>query len=213
MKSHVLRVALALVPLTVLIPAVVLSPRSALACTPGPDFNPVAGASIVAEGYITDWWVTETDDGSGEPLDIALRLDIHRQWTGAPREELVFVDYWSLSRWDGEEQWVGASGSCRGFGRDPRGLYVVLALFENEQAELVTSNPSTFYMGDGGGGEQYNRAIERVLASLALLPPESGLGGAAQSGRSPWQSAGLGGLVAVGLVGAALTLVRSRRPR
>ena len=132
---------LMLAALSMMIVAALLPPRPALACSAGPDYNPVAESEAIVVGRLTGWEEGDTDpppppDGS---LFVSIRvtMTVERRLKGRAPAVITIVDQASLFRIPAEagrpEQtfWAGGAGACGSFDEDPSGKYAVMGLWRN----------------------------------------------------------------------------------
>ena len=95
-----------------------------------PDCDGIRDADVIVGGRITGWSLSEDvrfpELTDAQPLDISLEVD--RVFKGAAPRDLVLYDPTSLSSYEqnGERMWMGGSGGCQAFSRDPTGAYVVV---------------------------------------------------------------------------------------
>lgn len=132
---------------------VTTGPRPALACSPGPDYDPIAESEIIVGGYITDWrprhdLIDPQMLPGFVPVEIELRVD--HTWKGSYdgghiiagnsyREEVISNTGELWRHW-------GGGGSCGALGGDPRGLYAVFGLSRDESGNWSPYLPTTFYL-------------------------------------------------------------------
>ncbi len=173
MGQRCVPVLIAAVLLGLLIPTLA---RPVVACSAGPDFNPVAGSDLIVAGRITGWELAAPVLVSPPPPDLAnaamhitMQVDHVRKGSAPPR--VTFLDFGSpraaeLARVRYPGLSVGVGG-CPVFESDPTGLYAVLGLVRAEGGRYQANRLLTFYAGDAPAGPAYDRA----LAELASLGP------------------------------------------
>ncbi len=181
-------------------------PKSAFACSVGPDFDAVESADIIVAGRVTGWELithfTRWDPKSAEPpvddrnyygpyQPIRLYLEVERVYKGPRVTSIGIIDAASLEIYDGVQQWVGSSGTCGAFDSDPSGQYVILGLGHDRFGRYRPSLPLAFFVGAEPAGDRYERALKRVNAEagddfpwlpaavVAVLGPLAFLAGAA----------------------------------
>jgi hypothetical protein len=190
-----------------------MQPRAALACSVGPDFDPIAESEIIVGGYVTSW--RERPDLRGPavapgfmPVEIDLRVD--HSWKGSydgdpiidPRSfrvEVVENTGETLRHW-------GSGGSCGALGGEPVGLYAVFGLRRDELGNWSPSLPLTFYLNRAPYDPASVTAYGRPLAlPVAGAPTAAG----DNESRVPVVLAVASGLIAVAASGAWLRWRRS----
>jgi hypothetical protein len=161
-------------------------PPAAVACSAGPDYNPVRDSAIIVAGRITGWELGEAvpvhpppPNLADAPLWITMRVD-HVLKGGAPRE-LTFADFGSLVAAQlAEARYPGLNfgvGGCAVFlDEDPTDRHVVLGLARRPDGSYLANRLLTFYVGDAPGGADYQRALDRLAALGPVSLPRSGAG-------------------------------------
>jgi hypothetical protein len=206
-------VGLSIFALTVVAGAFVaaLQPQVVLACSVGPDFDPIAESEVIVGGYIRDW--RERPDVVSSvlpgfmPVEIDLRID--HTWKdaydGAPildrrsfRVEVVQNTGEMLRHW-------GSGGSCGALGGEPEGMYAVFGLSRDEDGNWAPSLPTTFYLDrapyDPAAVTAYGRPL--ALPVAGSHQPNSGKG---------WPSTGvaLASVVALAVLAGSAAWIRER---
>ena len=137
----------------------------ALACSAGPDWDPIAESEIIVEGRITGW--TERHDLNTQPgsfIPVEMTVRVERVFKGNPAPEITFVDGASYTRGAnnaGQNRWAGGGGACGTFDVDPTGATVILGLNRGEAGELRSHRLRSFYVGFDVSEEWYDSVIER----------------------------------------------------
>ena len=178
-------ILIATLALGVLMPA-----HSALACSVGPDYDPIAASEVIVEGRITSWEFIDhalRPTGKEDPPDDpdyygpydAIRIDMQvaRIYKGSVSEELTMVaGNTVLKQMDGSVAWVGTSGACGAFDADPTNGWFVLGLSTDNWGRYHPSLLKLFYVGDDPSGTAYTGSVERLAARLgpASLPNGGG---------------------------------------
>jgi len=181
----------------------------ARACSPGPDFDPVAESELIVGGRITGWKLVEnvrrwdpkssqpepTADpnywgpASFDPIRLAMSVDRVYKGTSAAEIELFSANTMSISPEGGVNKYVWGSGaSCGAFDNDPTGGYFILGLVADQFGRLHPSLLLTFYIGPQppvGPGDTVVARLEGLGLSAWSLPdgggpPEPVGGGAAE---------------------------------
>jgi hypothetical protein len=196
-------------------------PRPALACSAGPDFDPIAESDAVVGGRIQGYELLPDtaplmpeDPKTGRPMDptqdayAPVRVDmiVDRVFKGQPAPAIVIVDTRSIMpRHDrqgnttGEFEWAGAGGACGAFDFDPTGLYTIMGLSANPDGTYTPNRLQTFYFGNEPLGPEYERALERMASfpGAASLPA---LGSGPPNGSHPAAALWFLGLAAAGVM-------------
>ncbi|MCH7698877.1 MAG: hypothetical protein IH865_08075 [Chloroflexi bacterium] len=173
------------------------------ACSAGPDWDPVAESAVVVAGRLTGWEEV-SDDVLPNFKPIRVHMNVDRVYKGPPGlTDISFVDsaslYFTASAPE-DLMWAGSSGACGAFDSDPTGVYAVMGLWEAPDGELHAGRLHTFFFGEEPGGQDYERALERMASfpAAAALPA---------LGTGPAQSASPNHLItAVAALGTALLL-------
>ena len=173
------------------------------ACSAGPDWDPVAESAVVVAGRLTGWEEV-SDDVLPNFKPIRVHMNVDRVYKGPPGlTDISFVDSASLYFTPSAPEdlmWAGSSGACGAFDSDPTGVYAVMGLWEAPDGELHAGRLHTFFFGEEPGGQDYERALERMASfpAAAALPA---------LGTGPAQSASPNHLItAVAALGTALLL-------
>jgi hypothetical protein len=202
------RLALVALPLAALLPALLLAPRSALACSSALTITPSTGRF--------SWWVDALRAGRRIRSTSNPTTLISPSWLAwlstssgcETQSQLLFVDYASYMPQEEAHQWGGAGGACGIFDADPAGRYIVLALYDMPDGSLRSGRLSVYFLGDDPEAERYDRALQRLHSDLALVAPAAGVGpGAEGSSRVALLAIGLA--AATGLL--AMLVARRRR--
>jgi hypothetical protein len=163
-----------------------LATRAALACSTGPDFNPVRESDLIVEGRIAGYEAT-SDVAEYNFLPVEVSVVIERTLKGNASGTIAIVDDSSLAAprpgLTESPRWEGSSGACGAFDLDPTGKWIVMGLSIAEDGTYSSSRILTFYLGNGPTGEEYQQALSR----LASFEEAAGLpvtGSAAPSSRS-----------------------------
>jgi hypothetical protein len=161
--------------LTVLVVAAVLVPllpRSALACSAGPDYNPVAESEVIVVGRLLGW--SEGDVASPPPPDgsllvpIRVTMVVERVLTGRAPASITIVDRASLHRIPAmagraeQTTWVGAAGACGSFDEDPTAKYAVMGLWRNPDGTYRPNRIHTFYLGEQPPAAVWDAVVARL---------------------------------------------------
>ncbi len=175
------------------------------ACSPGPDFDPIAESAIVVGGRLVSWEIASgearEDLSIGSFPDIRVHMTVDQVFKGpSDLGQLSFIDGNSLVISvgpDGEDVCAGSGGGCGAFNADPTGAYTLMGLSRGADGEYSSSLPNTFFLGDAPSGEAYESALVRMASfpAAASLP-------ALGSGPAPSTTNPL--VAAVAALGAAL---------
>ena len=183
--------------------------RRALACSAGPDFDPVKDSEVIVEGRLLGYEILPDapiaelpkSDGTQDPY-VPIRVDmaVTRVFKGDVAGGVIaIVDPVSLGApLSGSEgrRWIGSGGACGAFDEDPTGKYAIMGLSEQDDGTYRPNRLRWLFYGDGPSGEAYQRALTR----LSVLPPSAGFG--------PGSGSGAGLLVpAASLAGAGAVLL------
>ena len=156
------------------------APGTANACSCGPECEDVVhNADLIVEGRITDWQRTDGYTSPGTYLPIILRMEVLRVFKGTVPPRFALVDHASLysPRLDGtEEHWSGAGGACGSFDEDPKGLWVIAALYRDEFGNYRMGRPATVFLGSEPGGPHYDFVVSKLTQNVG--PPATGTGAA-----------------------------------
>ena len=153
-----------------------LAPTPVYACSAGPDFDPIATSDVIVEGRFLDWELAPELNRGDAYLGIRVEMAVQRVWKGQIAEEVItMLDSASLGPpYPGhdEYEWVGASGACGAFDADPTGFYAIMGLSQRDDGTFGSSRFLVFYLGGDAGGEQYDRALQRMASfpGAAALP-------------------------------------------
>ena len=196
-----------------------LSPTPAYACSAGLDFDPIATSDVIVEGRFLDWELAPELNRGDAYLGIRVEMAVQRVWKGQIAEEVItMLDSASLGPpYPGhdEYEWVGASGACGAFDADPTGFYAIMGLSQRDDGTFGSSRFLVFYLGGDAGGEQYDRALQRMASfpGAAALPAlGSGPGADDTGGFATVVVAGAVVTIGVALLGlVALSRFRIRR--
>ena len=145
------------------------------ACSAGPDWDPVAESAVVVAGRLTGWEEV-SDDVLPNFKPIRVHMNVDRVYKGPPGlTDISFVDSASLYFTPSAPEdlmWAGSSGACGAFDSDPTGVYAVMGLWEAPDGELHAGRLHTFFFGEEPGGQDYERALERMASfpAAAALP-------------------------------------------
>lgn len=168
--------------------AIVTSARP-LACSAGPDDDPVASSDVIVAGRIADWTIWRDADppppaGTKAPdrspyAQVRISLEQTAFLKGALPAGARIIDAASLYHTpattgaDAGYDWHGSAGSCGAFDEDPTGKYAVLGLRRADDATYRISGPTTFYLSR----EPYDLdVLQRRDARLRRLSlPEAGV--------------------------------------
>jgi hypothetical protein len=155
-------------------------PGRALACSAGPDWNPVAQSDVIVAGRVAGWQPAQADLSPQMFQPIRLTIAVDQMVKGASTQTIEAIDAASLLREDhaADGSWAGSSGACGAFNADPAGMYVVLGLTHAPDGSLRTNLLLNFYTGtEPPGGFRLERMRE-VLGSFGLMSlPALGSGG------------------------------------
>jgi hypothetical protein len=158
--------------------------RPAFACSAGPDFDPLADATLIVAGRISGWELEPPEAGM---VAVRVTMTVERTYKGQPTAPLVFLDHGSqFAAEQAAVQYPGLSagiGGCSIFeADDPTGRYAVLGLMRREDGALVANRLLTFFLGDAPHGPAYDQGIARLAAIGPARLPVTGTGGEAGSG-------------------------------
>ncbi len=156
-----------------------------LACSAGPDWDPIAESEVIVEGRIADWTARHDlrpavdQKGQLEPstfIPVELTLEVKHVFKGVLPGRFSFIDWASLTEYPGSPEgtaWNGGGGACGTFDFDPIGATVILGLNQGESGELRSHRLTTFYVGPASTGEHYEMALERLsaLQPVAVATP------------------------------------------
>jgi hypothetical protein len=197
---------------------------TAVACSVGPGFDPVAISDVIVGGRIASFERLLVSQGTGETVGdakgaswftpVVLDFEVQHVWKGQIGEDETIVDSNSLvvaeDPVSGDEQvmWRGASGSCGALDADPTGMFVVAGLSKEEDGSLGISRVTTFYLGsepyDPAGVDAFGEALGPPLVTIDV----DGDG----SGSSSWLAAAIFvGCAALILAGVAMFFGNRRR--
>ena len=194
-----------------LVAATLLETPRAFACSPGPDFNPVAESDVIVEGRFLGYDVLAEASPPGDFVPVRVEMAVARVLKGQVAADTIdVVDDRTLRIFSETGEAWGGGGSCGAFGSDPTGKYAILGLNSRPDGSYAPSLPLTFFIGDAPSGESYDRALTR-LASFGGVLPDTGSG--AFDSRST-DLATIGKLAAVGAAVftlGGLLLLASRR--
>lgn len=154
------------------------STPSALACSAGPDYNPVEDSDVIVEGRITAWefiegavkydykaGTTPTDSPNFYgPYDaIRASMQVVRSYKGSVAGEVTMVDgNTAILQTDGSANWVGTSGACGAFDAEPTGRWFILGLSTDQWGRYRPNLLRVFYAGDEASGPRYTEAVQRL---------------------------------------------------
>ena len=173
-----------------LLGASLMGAPSALACSAGSDFDPIAASDVIVAGRITGWRLlldrppssdkTQPTPGGDPryegPYDpIAVDMTVDRVYKGSAPATIEMVSGSTLEAESpaGPFHWIGAGGACGPFDADPTGMYAILGLSTNDG--LYSPNRLlVFFLGPQPQGAQYDVALQRLAA---LAPGALPLGG------------------------------------
>jgi len=174
-----------------LVSAALLDSNTALACSVGENFDPVASSEVIVEGRITGWediedaieWNPKTDENDPSdnenyygPYDaIRFDLEVQRVLKGDVHERIALVSGNTLQTFRGERLWVGSSGACGAFNDDPTGKWVVLGLHMDQHGRYTPSLPLTFFVGDAPMGDRYAERMDMIETVTGPGGPPKGL--------------------------------------
>jgi hypothetical protein len=149
----------------------------ALACSAGPDFNPVTSSEQIVGGTVLGW------EPAPNPQDLpptwtfqTVRITLHVEASfrgNAGPGTIEFYDTASVFRTgQGPSGWHGSSGACGAFNADPTGRYVLLGLYRAEDGTLRSHLLRTFFIGDRSelSGARYDRIRAQLDAYGLTLP-------------------------------------------
>lgn len=194
-----------LLPLAALAVAGLLAPavRPAYACSVGPDFDPIAESDVIVAGRIVGWELIEdaltvdlksVDSPDDVPSDyigpydpIRLTMEVGSVYKGSVSTVITLVDGASLfvDPLTGQHRWVGSSGACGAFDRDPTDMFAIFGLCARDDGSYGPSLPLHFFLGDEPHGERYDYAMSRLGELLPGSLPDTG-------SSPPGQKAGTG---------------------
>ncbi len=141
--------------------------RRALACSAGPDFDPIQDSDIIVEGRLVGYEVLSETPPESIYLPVRVDIDIQRVYKGSVTTEVLGIfDYGSLIADSSGYVWSGAGGSCGAFDSEPTGRYGIMGLIKRKDGTYASNRLLWFFFGDGPNGEAYQRALTR----LSLLP-------------------------------------------
>lgn len=198
-----------------------LSPRAALACSAGPDYNPVAESEVIVVGQLTEW---REDDhirfpalvGSGF-VPIRLTLRVERVLKGSTPATLAVVDHASLRRQPPAPNlpertfWAGGAGACGSFDEDPTGKHAVLGLARNADGTYQAHRIHTFYLGEQHPALVWDAVVARLTHWGPVAFPLTGAGARARyDAQAPSEFLAALAADALLIVGAMLLRARSR---
>ena len=205
-------------------------PRPAYACSPTPDWNPVAEADVIVAGRITDIEIqgktevmTFLDPKMTFEVDRYLKgtgpatIEVFDSHSGVPPMGLIpnssAFDRLDVRELNVDELGYEGGGVCGALDEDPRGRYWVVGFSRSPNGTLAMNLLLNFAIGDGPSDA---RVVERIAyveeqlreVEIAPAPPLTGDGGllAQQGGRS-WQIVALSGLLAVLMLAATVRRV------
>lgn len=200
------------------IAALMATPRPALACSAGFDFNPVRDSEVIVAGRLSGW--TEVEGSPEERTSgyaaVEVPMRIERVIKGAAPSQIVLFDHASLTKEfltgaGRPRSWVGSGGSCGAFNADPTGQYAVLGLRRLPDGRYAPNLLLVFYIGDAPSGERYEAALRRMSAYGPVSLPSTGIGAAGHADRG-----GTAALVPIAILMLTITGVGlgvHRRPR
>ena len=142
-----------------------------------PDCDGIRDSDVIVGGRITGWSLSEDvrfpELTDAQPLDISLEVD--RVFKGAAPRDLVLYDPTSLSSYErnGERMWMGGSGGCQAFSRDPTGAYVVVGYNTIGVNAMRVSGPLVMFRGQEAEGELYEQLMARLAERLGEPRPPS----------------------------------------
>ena len=202
----------------------------ALACSAGPDYDPVAASEVIVAGRFLGWEVIENVrywDERAEPapvddpnfygfnafVPIRVRMVVDRVYKGTVQPEVEMVAGNTLLDGDVtsavDYQWVGSIGACGAFDADPTGRYGVMGLAKDKFGRYHPSLLSVFYFGDEPPTD-FTRA--RMNKLTPLLPGSLPVNGGPPSVTEGVPSVSTIGALMIGplafLAGAAFLLRR-----
>ena len=205
-------------------------PRPAYACSPTPDWNPVAEADVIVAGRITDIEI-RGKTGMMTFLDLKMTFEVDRYLKGTGPATIAIFDSHSGSppmalipnssafdRLDVRELNVDelgyeGGGVCGALDEDPRGRYWVVGFSRSPDGTLAMNLLLNFAIGDGPSDA---RVVERIAyveeqlreVEIAPGPPLTGNAGLAAA-----RHVGLPGVVALTGLFAMLALAARRATR
>lgn len=194
-----------------------LAPTPVYACSAGPDFDPIETSDVIVEGRFLDWELAPELNRGDAYLGIRVEMAVQRVWKGQIAEEVItMLDSASLGPpYPGhdEYEWVGASGACGAFDADPTGFYAIMGLSQRDDGTFGSSRFLVFYLGGDAGGEQYDRALQRMASFPgAAALPALGSGPNAAGSAATLTVAGIMAMMGTALVSlAVLSRIRFRR--
>ena len=140
--------------------------RQALACSVGPDFDPVRDSDIIVEGRVLGYEILPNESGSA-PIPVRVTLDVHRIFKGSVTTNvLAMIDRGSLFPNQSGYTWSGSGGSCGAFNSDPTGSYGIMGLSQQEDGTYSTSGPLWFFHGGEPAGSAYEETVARLTLQL-----------------------------------------------
>jgi hypothetical protein len=152
-----------------------------VACSVGPDFDPVGAADVIVGGLITDWeliedatvpdWKKDQDynddpDYYGPYDAIKLQMQVDRVYKGSVPVDLEMVSGNTYQN----GHWVGSSGACGAFDFDPTGKYWILGLIRDDFGRLHPGLPGLFYWGTELPDEQNSARLQQTGLSDWSFP-------------------------------------------
>ena len=164
-----------------------------------------------------DWELAPELNRGDAYLGIRVEMAVQRVWKGQIAEEVItMLDSASLGPpYPGhdEYEWVGASGACGAFDADPTGFYAIMGLSQRDDGTFGSSRFLVFYLGGDAGGEQYDRALQRMASFPgAAALPALGSGPNAAGSAATLTVAGIMAMMGTALVSlAVLSRIRFRR--
>ena len=140
--------------------------RPVVACSAGPEYNPVAASEIIVAGWCEAWDVAPAGEVTGPYAPIVVTMSVDEVFKGSAPRELMVADGASRAA----DAWVGASGACGAFDADPTGMYAILGLRRDVDGYLHAHRFRIFFLGPEPSGPEYEAAVS-YLAPLRA-PPE-----------------------------------------
>lgn len=183
--------------LAVLLAPAFVTPRTAAACSAGPDFNPLRESEVIVLARVVDMRLAPEHEGFGTPQTVAVWVDleVEEYLKGGGPDAISALDTSSVTFLDGQDEdemaafqgalYWGSGGACGTLNEDPRGQYWLTGVNDEDgvyRLNLITSAFGAMAPGlDDPHLQQRLAAVRAGLADLQIAPAGTGQGHLATS--------------------------------